>query len=220
MATQKSPKKSTATEPPPTLGDRILDAGLDEAAVVGWRMVSMDAVATRAGLKLGEVLLQVPGKMHLLFALMDRIDARMLAPVAGIDADDTPRDRLFELLMRRFDALNDKREGARAFVTGASRDPLLGLAALCRAERSAVAILSAAGISTGGFLGLARINGLKAVVGCALKAWMEDDSADLAKTMATLDRALARAEKLADFMNGRRRSSPPESSEGDAQARA
>ena len=111
MATQKSPKKSTATEPQPTLGDRILDAGLDEAAVVGWRMVSMDAVATRAGLKLGEVLLQVPGKMHLLFALMDRIDARMLAPVAGIDADDTPRDRLFELLMRRFDALNDKREG-------------------------------------------------------------------------------------------------------------
>ena len=50
-----------------------------------------------------------------------------------------------------------------------------------------------------------RIQGLKAVTAFALRAWMTDDSADLSKTMAALDRALNRAEKLAGMTSFRRR---------------
>ena len=208
MASRKSAARKTKVGKPTSAGtlmDRIIDAGLDEAAAVGWRGLAMDAVASRAALDLGEVLLKVPGKACLLRGFLDRIDARTLAPVKGIDPKDTPRDRLFEILMRRFDALNEKRDGAKAVITGVARDPASAAAGLCRLQRSFVAMLAAAGISTGGLTGLARLQGLKLVAAYTLRAWMTDDSADLAKTMAALDRALDRAEKLAGMMTLRRR---------------
>jgi hypothetical protein len=45
---------------------------------------------------------------------------------------------------------------------------------------------------------------MKVVLLCALRGWMEDDSTDLAKTMAALDRALERAERVAGFRGFRR----------------
>jgi len=207
MATKKSAKKS-APKQSASVKDRIIDAALEEVAAVGWRDLSMDSVASRAELTLGEVLLEVPSKTYLLLGFIDRIDAHTLGPVKKLDPEDTPRDRLFEILMRRFDALNDKRDAAKAVVTGVARDPAAFIAGVCRIERSSAAILSAAGISTSGLLGMARIQGLKAVAAYALRAWMQDDSADLAKTMVALDKALSRAEKLAGFTGFRRRAEP------------
>jgi AcrR family transcriptional regulator len=202
-AKKKAPAKKTAAEGTPL--DRILDAGLAEAAAVGWRHVSMEGIAARAGLGLGEVVLQVPNKVCLLRGLLDRVDALTLSPVKKIDAEDSPRDRLFEILMRRFDAINADRDGYKAVMTGVARDPAAAVASICRLERSFVAMLEGAGISTSGLKGLIRVQGLKGVALAGLRAWMNDDSEDLAKTMAALDRALERAEKAAGMMTLRPR---------------
>jgi len=189
--------------------DRIVDAGLAEAAALGWRNVSMSAVAARAGLPLVAVLMAAPTRAHLVAKIFDRLDARMLEGLsARVDADSV-RDRLFEVAMKRFDAMNTNRDGMRAVVAGARFDaPALGVA-LCRADRSAAMMLSAAGVSPDGLFGCARIQGLKVVLACALKAWLDDDSADLAKTMAALDRALERAESLVRFRGfGRSQTEP------------
>ncbi len=79
----------------------------------------------------------------------------------------------------------------------------------CRVGRSAAALLGAAGVSAEGLIGFARVQGFKAVMACALKAWMTDDSADMAKTMAALDKALARAERVASFRGWRRPADAP-----------
>ena len=205
MAAKKTAAKKSASKPSASPKDRIIDAGLEEAAAVGWRNLAMDAVAARAKMDLGEALLLVPSKTYLMLGFLDRLDARALAPVKRIDPEDSPRDRLFEILMRRFDALNEKRDGAKAVAAGVARDPAALVAGICRVDRSCAAMLSAAGISTGGLMGLARIQGLKAVAAYTLRAWMQDDSADLSKTMAALDKALTRAEKLASFTGFRRR---------------
>lgn len=202
-AKKKAPAKKTAAEGIPL--DRILDAGLAEAAAVGWRHVAMEGIAARAGLGLGEVVLQVPNKICLLRGLLDRVDALTLSPVKKIDAEDSPRDRLFEILMRRFDAINAARDGYKAVMTGVARDPAAAVASICRLERSFVAMLEGAGISTSGLKGLIRVQGLKGVALAGLRAWMNDDSEDLAKTMAALDRALERAEKAAGMMTLRPR---------------
>jgi ubiquinone biosynthesis protein COQ9 len=212
MAASKKTAKTSSTKKTPVAGsvagtvkDRIGDAVAAEAAAVGWRNVTMEAVAERAGLGLGEVLLLTPTKTHALCGIIDRIDARTLGPVKKIDPDDSVRDRLFEILMRRFDALNERRDEAKAVMTGVARDPAAALVVGVRLQRSFAAILGAAGVSTGGLLGLARIQGLKAVAAFALRAWMKDDSDDMSKTMAALDRALGRAEKLANMSGLRRR---------------
>ena len=204
-AAKKASAKSSGAKKSTTPLDRLVDAGLVEAGAVGWRQVSMDAVAARAGVALGEALLLVPSKKHLMLAFLARIDERTLGPVTKLAAEDSPRDRLFEILMRRFDALNERREEAKAVITGVARDPASAVAGLCRLRRSFVGILEAAGIGASGPCGCVRVAGLKAIAAVGLRAWMTDDSADLAKTMAALDRALDRAEKLASMTRWRGR---------------
>lgn len=203
----KKPSNKSTKAPQALLmsdADRIVEAGLAEAAALGWRNVSMSAVAARANLPLSAVLMAAPTRAHLVAKIFDRLDARMLEGAVAREDADSVRDRIFEIAMKRFDAMNANREGMRAVVAGARFDPAAVGVALCRADRSAAMMLSAAGVSPDGLFGYARIQGLKVVLACALKAWMDDDSADLAKTMAALDRALARAESLARFRAFRR----------------
>lgn len=205
----KKPAKSAKSAPASASSgvsalDRIIDAALAEAAAMGWRNVSMNGVATRAGLPLGAVLEQVPTRAHLVARLYDRLDQRMLSGLKALDEADSVRDRLFDVVMKRFDAMNSDRDGMRALVTGLRFDPPALAVGLRRADRTAAAMLAAAGVSPDGLLGCARIQGMKAVLLCALRGWMDDDSADLAKTMAALDRALERAERVAGFRGFRR----------------
>lgn len=217
MAAKKSAKKSAPpsgeAKPPGPALEGVVAAALAEAAAVGWGRVSLDAVAERSGVALGSLLLETPSKAHLVIRYLKWLDTRTVGPVKRIDASDTPRDRLFEIVMRRFDAMNENRAGARALVLGLPRDPQAALMSMCYLERSFRAMLEAAGISSSGIVGLVRVQGLKAVLACALNAWVRDDSDDMAKTMSALDKALNRAESLSRFRMRRPKNDAPAASE-------
>ena len=57
-------------------------------------------------------------------------------------------------------------------------------------------MLEAAGVSSSGLFGALRVKGLAMIYAEAYRVWLGDDSKDMAKTMATLDRALGRVERL------------------------
>jgi len=188
-------KSSSATASTPT--DALIDAALAEAADTGWRNVTLRGIAERAGTPLSEVLALVPTRAHVVARFFDRLDAHTLAGVKSVDESDSARDRLFDVTMRRYDALNAERDGARALIKGLPLDPAGMAAALCRVDRSLSKMLAAAGISADGLPGLMRLQGYKLVHLAALRAWMKDDTDDLAKTMAAVDKALSRAERVA-----------------------
>lgn len=204
MARKKTAAKPKATKKAANPDSALVDAALAIAAESGWTAVTMAAVAEGAGVALGDTLLFAPTRAHLLVKFLDRLDAANLEGLTAPDGEGSARDRLFEVLMRRFDLLNQKRDAVRAVMAGVPRDPPSAAMLACRVGRSAAALLGAAGISAEGLIGFARVQGLKAVMACALRAWMNDDSADMAKTMAALDKALARAERLAGFKGWRR----------------
>src|SRR3546814_17327248 len=56
--------------------------------------------------------------------------------------------------------------------------------------------LEAAGFSTTGCRGVLRRKGLAAIYLATMRVWLRDDSEDMAKTMAYLDRQLARVDSL------------------------
>jgi hypothetical protein len=99
--------------------------------------------------------------------------------------------------MERFDALNEQRAGIVAILDSFRHDPKQAVITLPHLGRSMSWMLDAAGIDTGGVKGLMKIAGLTAVYLDTLRAWKDDDSEDMAKTMAALDRNLARAETWA-----------------------
>ena len=180
--------------------DALVTATLDEAAAMGWREVTIAGVASRAQIPLGAVLEKAPTKAHLALGVVKAIDRATMAGVTEPDPPVSAKDRLFDVIMRRFDAMNKHREGTRAMVRGVARDPGAAVMLGCRVQNSAAMMLGAAGIGTDGICGQMRIQGLKAIMLSAVRAWMKDDTADLAETMAAVDRALNQAERLLKFM--------------------
>ena len=62
-------------------------------------------------------------------AFMARIDAEVLAGTpTRSDPEETVRDRLFDAMMRRYDALRPYREALGAIRRAGTRDPMLALA--------------------------------------------------------------------------------------------
>ncbi|MFC7609047.1 hypothetical protein [Teichococcus aestuarii] len=72
-------------------------------------------------------------------------------------------------------------------------------------------MLEAARIEAGGLQGLLRVKGLSAVWIATLRAWEQDDSQDLGPTMAALDRALDKAERVARMLRLDAAEPPPAS---------
>jgi AcrR family transcriptional regulator len=187
--------------------ERLLRSALTLAAAGGWRAASLAAVAEDAGVSLADAYAAFPTRLSLLAGLLSRTDRQVLAD-GPADADDTPRDRLFDILMRRFDALAADRDGMRAIVRDMPGDPLNALLLAPCFAASMAWMLEAAGLPATGIGGSIRVKGLAIVYLATLRTWLDDDSIDMAKTMAALDRNLQRADSLARRLPLRSRHRP------------
>jgi len=192
-----------------SLEDRAVDAALEIAADRGWRAVSLAGVAAGAGVSLAQLYAVLPSTGAILDAFARRIDRTTLSGVE-IDAGNsgTVRDRLFDVIMRSFDALEPHRRAVAALVSDLPRLPLLALCQGARLLRSLSWMAAAAGVDTAGPLGALRVKALGAAYLVVLRTWLADESSDKAQTMAALDRALRNLEMVAQTASFRRRSAP------------
>ncbi|HET8725964.1 MAG TPA: TetR/AcrR family transcriptional regulator, partial [Alphaproteobacteria bacterium] len=174
-----------------------------------------------AQVSLTELYRQYPSKTALLAGFSRMIDEEVLAGGAP-DEEDSPRDRLFDLLMRRFDALNAHRGG----ITRLLRDLRYDVPALAGhrepLERSMRWMLEAGGLSASGLVGALKVRALGLIYLLVLRIWADDDSEDMARTMAALDSRLRQAEQFANTFDpaARRRGAPSDggADEGDLSA--
>jgi AcrR family transcriptional regulator len=203
MAKGRSPRVSGgAAAPPPSDGDRIIDAALSLIVRQGWRRLSLAAVAAEAGLPILTLYRAFPSKAAILCGFSRRIDEAVLATPLDSEADERPRDRVFDLLMRRFDALQPHRAALEVLGRELPTDPIAALCAGAGLLRSIGWMLEAAGISTVGLGGIVAVKLTVAAYLATSRVWLRDDSPDLAPTMAALDRRLRAIERW--FGSGRR----------------
>ena len=196
----------------------LVDAALELAAVQGWRDTTLTDIAQQAKVSLAELYGHFPSKTAVLAAFLRRLDSAMLAGGDGDQAEESARERLFDVIMRRFDALAPHREAVRSILRDTGRDPVAMLCAATGPSRRSLAwMLEAAGLDSDGLRGRARINGLGLIYFSVLRVWLDDDSEDMARTMAALDKRLKRVESLITSLPGRRRHA---GDAGDAEAAA
>src|SRR5579883_1152010 len=151
---RKSAKKAAAGPAMPAArapGGRVIEAALELAAERGWRHVSLAEIAGAAKLPLAELYALYPSKAAILAAFVRRIDGEVLGE--GEAEGDSPRDRLFDVVMRRFEALKPHRAGVEAILHDAGRDPLALLCGGPRLLRSMAWMLEAAGLPSHGLGG-------------------------------------------------------------------
>ncbi|HUZ72767.1 MAG TPA: hypothetical protein VMU87_07265 [Stellaceae bacterium] len=199
MARARAPRRRRVESSPE---QRLVDAALDLAARQGWRRTGLAEIAAAAGLKLHEAYALHRSKGSILRAFMRHVDTVVLEGAAAAAANESPRERLFETLMRRFDALKPHRAALGAILRESIGHPaaVLGLVPL---RRSMVWMLEASGIATAGCRGRLITHATLGLYLAVLRVFLADDSADLARTMAALDRGLRRGEAFCRFAEGR-----------------
>jgi ubiquinone biosynthesis protein COQ9 len=177
----------------------LITAAFRIAGERGWRQVDVVAAAREAGLSLVEARERFPSRAAILLRFGRLADQ---AALQDASTDGSVRDRLFDLLMRRFDVMQSHRAGVKALLRFLPTHPRAALLVACGTKRSMRWMLQAAGVGATGPRGELRVRGLLAVWLWGIRAWDRDDSDDLSGTMAAVDVALQRADQVASWLHG------------------
>ncbi len=173
---------------------RIIDAALRLAATKPWREVTLNEIAQSAGVSLVDLSKEFYGKLSIMAAFTKLVDQEVLGRARLVHgAEETARDRVFDVIMTRFDILQPYRAALKSIVRDGGMPP--GLDTLGRMMRSQHWMLVAAGIPADGPAGRAREAALLSVYVRAFQEWLDDEDPGHPKTMALLDRRLRNGER-------------------------
>lgn len=184
------------------LSSDVLIAAYTAIVDKGWSRLTLTDVAAAAGLSLADLRQEISSKYDLIGALNRHVDALVLEDVGTVDTEDSPRERLFEVMMARFDALQPYKDALGVMALAARGDIKLASCTHSQLQTSMGWMLEAAALGDGGWRGSFRRNGLALVYVRASMAWLKDDSEDLSGTMKALDKALGDAERWANSVEG------------------
>ena len=181
--------------------ERIIDAFMTLLAEKPIERIGFAEIAKSARVSLSELRGTFPSMLAILAAQMREIDRAVLASGDAELADEPPRERLFDVLMRRLEVLAPHRAAVRSLMRSASLNPSLAFALNSLSVRSQQWMLTAADIGASGPRGMLRAQGLALLFASVLRTWIDDQDRGLARTMAALDRALARGQRWAGLLD-------------------
>jgi AcrR family transcriptional regulator len=202
-AAEKSDRPAASGGPsaPTTDREKIIAAFLALLADKPFETIGLADVAGGAGVSLVQLRDEFPSTLAIVAAHIKATDRAVLAEDLSDMAEEPERERLFDVLMRWLEILAPHRDAVRSLLRSARRNPPLALALNGLALRSQQWMLTAAGIGAAGPRGMIRAQGLAALFASVLRTWVNDDDPGQARTMAALDRALGRGQRLVGFLD-------------------
>ena len=180
--------------------DKAVDAMMALLAEHSFEEIGLAEVAGRAGLKLSALRAEFGSPLAIVAAHIKDIDRAVLASGSADMAEEPPRERLLDVLMRRLEALAPYKDAVHSLMRSARRSPGLALALNAMAVRSQAWMLEAAGIGAHGPRGALRAQGAALMFARVLRVWFDDDEPGMDRAMAALDRGLASAERWDGFV--------------------
>jgi AcrR family transcriptional regulator len=189
----------------------ILSAALDVASLHPWEFVSMSEIADSAGLKPHHVTSVFPTKSDILCALIDDLDLEVEKSFTNYDETIPARDRIFDVLMERFDLANAHRNAHISFFKSFGWTCHEARYDLGLMKNSMSRMAKCAGLDTKGLAGTMTIAGLAMAYLWVVLTWMHDTSPDLGKTMAELDKTLGRIDMMTSMIKNYATRSPSNS---------
>jgi len=181
--------------------ERIIAAFMGLLSEKSIERIGLPEIAKRAEVPLAELRGEFGSTIAILAAHTKEIDRAVLRGGDGDMAQEPERERLFDVLMRRIEALAPHRQAVRSLVHSAARNPPLAIALNSLAVQSQQWMLAAADISASGPKGMLRAQGLALLYASVLRTWLNDTDPGLARTMAALDSALARGQRWSGLLD-------------------
>ncbi|MBD21381.1 MAG: hypothetical protein CMM37_10110 [Rhodospirillaceae bacterium] len=187
-------------EDPADIKSGIIKAALKCASEVRWKRVSLRKIAEEADISVAEIYKYFPSKIAIVGALLERSTDLIISSDEPYSSNEPVHDRLIDNILKRFDILEQDKQAIISIVKDTKFDPLANLFLAPKLFDSMAQTLEKSGIDSSGLVGMMRIKGITVIYLMTFNIWIYDNSPDLAKTMAFLDRRLKQAVNIASVL--------------------
>lgn len=170
--------------------EKIVQATLKLAGEQSWEHISLYDIASDLDVSLSDIFDVVEDKQDILGFYGRHIDKQVLAQMGQFGDGDSKKDILFDVLMDRFEILNENRAALLSILKSFKFDPKQALFSAPHLCKSISWMCEAANVNTFGWRGAMKITAITGIYLNALRVWMRDETQDLSKTMAVLDKSL------------------------------
>ena len=109
------------------------------------------------------------------------------------------RDMLFEIMMARYDILNEYRISVKNIINHVKSRPQVALKLIPKSIESKILIATFANINLNGIKGVVKIKIIFVLYYLTLFTWFNDENESLEKTMSVLDKYLNYLERIFKF---------------------
>jgi ubiquinone biosynthesis protein COQ9 len=180
---------------------KAVRAAMELAQRRDWGDITLADIAQQAGLDLADLRREFACKSDIVRAFQAEVDAEVLAKAKQAGPEASVRDRLFDIVMTRFEVMGSYKPALRRIACYMRCRPGEVSLLACSSLASQYWMLAGAGAKMSGAGAAVRVTGLAAVYGKVFQVWLDDSSTSLDRTMAALDRALSNGERMLERMD-------------------
>ncbi|MBT3777499.1 MAG: hypothetical protein HOL60_03980 [Pelagibacteraceae bacterium] len=144
--------------------------------------------------------INIKSKIDLLKNINRYVDDALIIKMKKLEISST-KDMLFEVLMARFDILQQNRKSYLEIYKGFKKSPQYFIKLLPSFLESMIITAELAKYNVNGLKGTIRLKGLMMVYFATFFQWLEDKTTSLERTMTQLDKNLDQAEKFGKLVS-------------------
>ena len=159
-----------------------------------WNTFSLEQVLKNVKVKKN----YIKTKFDLLKVISKYVDYLLINKTKSLENSST-KDMLFEVLMARFDILEENRKAFIEIYKTLKKNPQEFIKLLPTFLESIIITAELSNYNVNGIKGTIRLKGLMLIYFITFFQWMDDKESSLEKTMTALDKNLDQAEKLSKF---------------------
>ncbi len=163
-----------------------------------WNLVTLKEIQTKSKIKKFNLLIK--NKKDLLIMLNNYFDYKVASKISNIE-NSNYKDMIFEVIMMRFDILQENRKGIKSIFESFKSKPKLLFFLIPELLDSILIMLKSINLPLKGVIGQLKIKGIFFIYISSFFVWLNDETITLDKTMIALDKYLDQANNILKFIN-------------------
>ena len=175
--------------------EKLIILGFKLIEKKGWKYFSLKSLAKENKSDLESIKIFFKNKSQFLESFSEMIDNKVLA---NIDKDEfnknSIKDNLFELIMLRFENLNHYKTGLKILLSDLKKSPVELKKIMKKVLDSMDLFLEIANVKNNYLMDFIKVNIIFIIYSYVFNVWLDDQSSEMSKTMAELDKWLSKAE--------------------------
>tara|TARA_Y100001934_G_scaffold228246_1_gene274493 strand:- start:142 stop:732 length:591 start_codon:yes stop_codon:yes gene_type:complete len=181
--------------------DAFLNKAFEVIESKGYQSLSPDLILKDMGISAKDIPFSLSSKEDVMVLFEEHITDQLIQIAPELfDGSETTKEKLFELMMERFDLMEPYKTGLHEIFKTLPMNPILVLKSIPHFRDMVRSILQLADIDISCPTSEIKIIGFTYIYLRSCKNWFEDESVDKGKTMAALDKHLTFAEQIANSL--------------------